>query len=231
MSFSSRTDGKYDDVSRAYKQNPTLENYLTLRRADAQGEIEVAVFGGIDDLFALEEELGRYGIGAHPLMTGVLDADQEAISELSLKLMEHIERARHQEQEGGTHLIRRGVAMPEPLINYLICVALDAQSWNDTMTLNRDLIVLIRERLGGANQQYRQAVKLHEKRKHAAWIGGQLKAQGEVVSIRKIAEILDIAPSTISRWYPDNTFQEEVDQIATYFDADGKIRLFKSPSD
>jgi len=66
--------GEFNDVSKAFKRKPTLENYLALRRAHPDETIEVAVFGGIDPLFALEDELEKYGIAAHPLMTGVMDA-------------------------------------------------------------------------------------------------------------------------------------------------------------
>src|SRR5688572_3374216 len=124
MSFESEEAGGFNDVSRAYKQGPTLENYLALRRANPTADIEVAVFGGIDDLFAMEGELERNGIAAHPLMTGVLDADQTAVSDLSLKLMEQIVRARDAAGSGETQLVRRGMAMPDSLIDWLICVAL-----------------------------------------------------------------------------------------------------------
>jgi len=43
MSFGSAEGGGFNDVSRAYKEKPTLENYLTLRRANPTAEIEVAV--------------------------------------------------------------------------------------------------------------------------------------------------------------------------------------------
>ncbi|QGZ94968.1 hypothetical protein [Terricaulis silvestris] len=226
MSFGSGEEGGFNDVSRAYKQNPTLENYLALRRADPDAEIEVAVLGGIDDLFAVEKELERYGIGAHPLMTGVLDANQAAVSELSLKLMDHIVRARELTENGETQLVRRGMVMPDSLIDWLICVALDAQSWTDSMELNRDLIVLIRERLGGANQHYKQAVAAHTRQRNAPWIGAQLKARGIEPTVRKIAELLEVAPSTVTRWYPNNAeLQEEIDRLSRLFDSNGSFHI------
>jgi hypothetical protein len=62
MSFGSRTDGGrgYNDESLAYKRNPTLENYLKIRRENPSAEIEIAVLGGIDPMFALEDEFKRY---------------------------------------------------------------------------------------------------------------------------------------------------------------------------
>ena len=47
----------FNEVSKAFKRKPTLENYLALRRAHPDETIEVSVFGGIDPLFAVEDEL------------------------------------------------------------------------------------------------------------------------------------------------------------------------------
>jgi hypothetical protein len=214
-----------DAVSKAFKANPSLENYLALRRANPDAQIEVAVFGGIDSLFAMEEELKAFGIAAHPLMTGVLDADQEAISDLSLILIERIVSARRLAAQGETHLIRRGLAMPDSLIDWLINVMLDAQSWNNTLDLNRDLIVLIRERLGGATQHYQQVAEVYHKRRSAVWIGAQLKARGVDPTLRVLADYLKVAPSTIARWFPDDDLGDQIDLFAVGFDADGKLDI------
>lgn len=158
-------------------------------------------------------------------MTGVLDADQASISDLSLRLMEHIVRERDVAASGETQLVRRGLAMPDSLIDWLICVALDAQSWTNSMELNRDLIVLIRERLGGSNQRYKQAVEAHTKQRHAQWIGAQLKARGIEPTVRRIAEVLEVAPSTVTRWYPNNAeLQEKIDRLSGLFDSAGSFQ-------
>jgi hypothetical protein len=62
--------------------------------------------------------------------------------------MERIVAARRLAEAGESQLVRRGLAMPDSLIDWLINVMLDAQSWNNVLELNRDLIVLVRERLG-----------------------------------------------------------------------------------
>lgn len=221
----SEDDGGFNAVSKAFKSNPTLENYLALRRAHPDEEIEVAVFGGIDPLFAMEEELKKHSISAHPLMTGVMDADPEAVSELCLLLMEKIVAGRQLASAGETQLVRRGLAMPESLIDWLINVMLDAQSYYGILELNRDLIVLIRERLGGATQHYQQVAEIHHKQRTAIWVGAQLKAKGIEPTLKVLADALRVAPSTISRWFPDEDLTEQINLFAAGFDAEGKFDI------
>lgn len=153
--FGSAEAGGFNAITKEYKANPTIENYVKLRRANPSAEIEVGVIGGFDSMFYMREELERYGIDPD-LLGRILDADQDAMGEISLRLMEKMIEARHIEETGETHLIRRGLAIPERLIDWVICCSLDSLSWNDELTIPRDLIVLIRERLGGSNPQYKK---------------------------------------------------------------------------
>ena len=175
--FGSSEKGGFNEFSKTYKQNPTLENYVRMRRETPDAEIEFSVLGGIEPLFYMQSELSRYRLDSN-LMAAVLDADPDAIDEISLQLMEKIIDSRTLSQSGETHLIRRGLSIPDKLIDWVICCALDALSWNNDLHIPRDLIVLIRERLGGSNPEYAQAVRVHEKKQNAAFIGGQLKARG-----------------------------------------------------
>ena len=224
MSFGSDPNGGFNEASIAYKDSPTIENYLRLRRSNPDDEIEVSVLGGIDALFAMQDELKQFGFDPDEI-PAVLDADPEAISALSLKLLESIVEGKQLEERGETQTVRRGLVVPNKLIDWLICIMLEATSWNDREDIHRDLIVLIKERLlGGAYSHYVQTVQSHELKQRALWLGAQLKAQGHDVSIRKIASALSIAPSTVSRWFPEQSFQDEVKKLSCLFDENGKLR-------
>src|SRR5216684_5493799 len=101
--FSSSEDG-FNELSKAYKKTPSIENYVKLRRGNPTAEIEIAVLGGMEPLFYMEQELRRYGIDPG-LIAGTMDADPAAISEISLQLMEKIIEARQLAKAGETHLI------------------------------------------------------------------------------------------------------------------------------
>ena len=165
----------------------------------------------------MESELRRFGIDPD-LAAGAMDADEAAISELSLQLMEEIIEAHNLSKAGETHLVRRGLAIPDKLIDWLITCSLDALSWNDKLEIPRDLIVLIRERLGGSNPEYEQASKANEKRMNAAIIGGQLKAQGVTPTLKILGKALGVAPSTVKRWFDKGELERETERWRRMFD-------------
>jgi hypothetical protein len=223
QSFGSTPGGGFNEFSLAYKNDPSLEKYLEIRRKNPSAEIEVAVIGGIDKLFSIEAELRKFGFDPS-IIASALDADSEAISEISLILMEKIIEARQLEAQGETQLVSRGLAVPQKLMDWLISLMLDALSWNDTLHIPRDLIVLIRERLGGSNPYYEQAARTHVMRNNALMIGGQMLARGLQPSFRSIAKLLEISPSTVKRWFDDRDFEKEVQDYAEFFNCDGTRR-------
>jgi len=221
--YGSDENGGYNALSKAYKKNPSIEQYVQLRRNKPNAEIEISVIGGMDQLFFLEAELRKYGFDPSRVAS-VMDADQEAISELSLQLMEKLIEAKALSKKGKSHLARRGLAVPDKLINWLITCMLDSLSWNDHLHIPRDLIVLIRERLGGSNPEYEKTSNAHQMRWAALTIGGQLQARGINPSFRMLAGILNVAPSTVKRWFPNGEFTVEVERVSHWFDENGKPR-------
>lgn len=221
--FGSDENGGFNAVTKAYKTDPSIENYVKLRRQDPTAEIEVGVIGGMDQLFFMAKELEKYGFNPE-LVASAMDADAEAISELSLQIMEKMIEAKALAKSGKTHLARRGLAIPDKLVHWLIACMLDSLSWNDVLIIPRDLIVLIRERLGGSNPEYEQASDAHQRRSAAIQIGGQLKARGIEPSFRMIGRILKVSPSTVMRWFPNGEFEREIAVVARWFDADGNLK-------
>lgn len=219
-----------NEITKEYKGEPTIENYVRLRRANPNADIEVSVIGGFDSMFYMRSELERYGIDPE-LLGGVLDADPEAINEISLRLMEKMIEARQVEQSGETHLIRRGLAVPDKLIDWVICCSLDGLSWNDELTLSRDLIVLIRERLGGSNPQYEQEGVVRRNKHNAEMLAGQLKAQGVTPTFRSLGRLLGVAPSTVKRWFQPGELEQARDRWAKCFGEDGKLLWPESPEE
>ncbi len=198
-----------NELSKTFKENPTIKNYVELRRNNTDKKIEVAISGGLDWLLTNENKLKKYGIEP-ALFAKTLDADPKAISELCLQLLELLIERENAESSGETHLVGRGKAISNSLVNHFINTMLDALSWNDDLCLPRDLIVLIRHQLGGdANNAIAKRQKSNELRSHAYTIGAQLLERDKTLSIRKVASILKVNVSTISRMYPENSLQEE----------------------
>lgn len=220
--FGSDPGGGFNPPTKAYKAKPTLETYVQLRRADPTAEIEVAVIGGFDSMFYMRDEFERHGLDPD-LLGGILDANPDVIGETCLRLRELMIAARQREANGETHLASRREIVPDKLIDWIICCALDAMSWSDNLTLSRDLIVLVRERLGGATPQYELVGRTREAKGNAAMIAGQLKAQGVTPTLRILGELLRVAPSTVKRWFEPGELEREAERWAGLFDRDGRL--------
>lgn len=216
-----------------YKRDPSLENYVALRRQYPDIHIEVSLdggFAGSEKLMDNEEELARFGFDALKTVS-ICDADLAAISEVSLKLIGHIVERRRLEAEGETQLISRGLAMSDDLIDWLICCMLDSTSWCDTLEIHPDLIVLIRERLRGS--KVRERSEVIRKRQSISWVAAQLLARGEEPTLRRLGTIASVEPSTIMRWFPDGSLLEEAERLKDLFDENGRFReplLTKPPT-
>jgi hypothetical protein len=221
-------DSGFNASSKAYKQDPSLERYVKLRRENPEAEIEVSLIGGLDPLLSMNKELERYGFDPD-LVAGGMDADPEAISALSLQIMEKMIEARELARKE-THLARRGLAIPEKLITWLTLVMLDALSWNDHLYIPRDLIVLIREQLGGPNSEYQRQISASHGRSNAILVGAQMIAKGIKPSFRLVADVLRVHPTTVLRWFPQGDFLKQVESFAHFFDANGEMRPLASPT-
>ncbi|MEP3073231.1 helix-turn-helix domain-containing protein [Maricaulis sp.] len=223
MVYGSDESGRFNTFSLAYKDNPSIENYVHLRRSNPEAEIEISTLGGFDAVVAMRSEFEPYGFTVEELMK-VLDADQATLSEVSLRLLEELVRQKTLIEGGESHLVSRGKAIPNKLIDWVIALALEALSWNDSGQTNRDLIVLINERLVGTQPHFATSFRTRRQREGAIRIGASMVAQGKKPSIRKAAEVLGLAPSTVSRWFKPGEYQAECNEMSAMFQQDGRLK-------
>lgn len=226
--WGTKEDGGFNEPTLNYKQNPTMETYLALRRADPDAEIEISASGGLDILFRLEPELQKHGFDPDDI-AAILDADPEAISKVALQCMEKLIAAKELTAKGETHLVGRGMAVPLALIDWIIIVALDGMSWTGQLELPRDLIVLIQNRLGGIQGKYYRNNQLSERKYHALFIAGQMLARGEKTGIRQLARMLGVEASSVSRWFEEGEFERKSQQYASWFDENGSLKPLLHP--
>ena len=215
--------GKFNSFTKAYKDNPSIEHYVKLRRENPNAEIEVAVIGGFEQAGFMQPELQKYGLDLD-LVRSAMFGDPSSMAELSLRLLERMIEAKSLSKSGKTHLTRRGLGIPDSLINWLIASMLDGASRDDYLHIPRELIVLIRERLGGSNPGYEQAHRIDELRTRAMFIGAKLKARGIEPSFRVMGKIMGVAPSTVKRWFPQGNFAEITSLFSSTYDENGNIR-------
>lgn len=213
----------FNEITKEYKASPTIENYVRLRRQNPDEELEIATTGGIEFLFHAEQELLSHGISPGTV-AGVLDADLDAQSKLSLKLLALLIERRERQKSGATHTVSRKEAISDTLVNYLIGASLDALSWNDELEISRELIVLIKHQLGSLSSAYEFELDKREKVTQAKWIAAQFIAKGEIPTYRQIGRVLGVQASTVMRWFPDGTFISEAKALAKMIE---EMKLFE----
>ena len=101
-----------------YRKDPSIENYLQVRREFPEVEIQVGQFGGMDALFALEDTFASQGIDPK-LVAGALDADEPSIDALSLRLLELLAARNALPKSGPGHIEKRRRAISDATVNYL----------------------------------------------------------------------------------------------------------------
>jgi hypothetical protein len=193
-----------------YRRNPSIENYLRVRREFPEVEIQVARFGGIDALFTLEKEFEKQGIDPH-LVAGALDADEPSIDALCLCLLELVTARDRLPKSGPGHVDKRRAAISEPTVKYLISTMLEAFDRNDGMTrVPASLVVLIRHQLCGEMPDLDMEVRLRERQERAALAVAHFLKPGERLSINKLKKWAGIPRSTAARWIADPHFQSRL---------------------
>lgn len=211
---------KAKGLSRRYKSDPTIENYVRLRRKNPDVLINIAISEGMEWVHKNTEVLKDRGIPPQTLI-GALDADPACISEVSLRLLELLVERRKLEASGETQVQSRGLAIRDSLVNYLIKIMLDALDWNDELYIPRDLLVLMRHQLGPSDSVEVRSLKVVQEREDASWLAAQLRYIGEEGSLRDVAEVMDVHPSSVSRWFNETeTFERCVDEKLTLLKSD-----------
>lgn len=219
------------ELSRLFKADPTIENYLKLRAENPDREIEVGVTGGLDWLLANDQLLIENDIQPR-WVAGALDADHDSISRISLALLQKLADRKQLITQGKTHLASRGEAISDSFANYLIAIMLDSLSWNNDLQIPRDLIVLTRYQLFGTEYPaMEKRWRSYELEKRILWLAVGILETGQGFTAREIAKALKINVSTISRLYPGDslvkTASEQLDAIMSLREFSKKFKAKK----
>jgi hypothetical protein len=197
----------------AYDNEPTMINYVRLKRAYGVSAV-VQKFMDFDP-HTITKELRHFGIEPS-LVSGALDGNEFDIEELSVRLMERLIERESFEKEGRTQVQSRGMAISDSLVDFLIAAMLQAALEEEHPALCH----LITERLCGQKPDtYNEHLRQINQREAVALAAVKL-LPGET-SIRKVAKLMKVEPSTVSRWFPAGDFKEQVEQFRRSVDAFG----------
>jgi hypothetical protein len=212
-----------------YEKDPTIANYLQIRRDFLEVEVEVGYFSGIDAPFKLEEKFAGQDIDPM-LFVGALTAYEPDIDALCLKLLELLVTRGKLPKEGPGFIEKRRNAISDATINYLIMEILEAiDRCGQSIRIPASLVVLIREQLCGSNPVLHQRYLAGERFRSAAFNAGlHFQETGEQISVRKLAAAAGVSRGTAERWLADKHFQRLFDSGRKYAASNHFLQLKKA---
>jgi hypothetical protein len=184
----------------AYRRNPTIEDYLRVRYDFPEVEIQVGYFGGIDPLFALEDDFKKQGIEPN-LVAAALDSDEPCVDELSLRLLELLAAREKLPTDGPRNIQMRRDAISDATVNYLIVTMLESFDWHEEeFRIPASLVVLIRHQFCGERPDLLTTYLSKEHRNNMALTVAQYLKPGEKLSINKLVQMTGLKRPTAARW-------------------------------
>ncbi len=193
------TDEQSAELSEQFRRDPTLETYVRLRRTYPKTLFSSVQFGGLNPILAIEPQLASAGIELE-LMMGVLDADEGAINELSLRLLENL-RDRRSRAAGEGADKQSPSKKGDALIDYLIAVMVESIAYNAELEIPFDLRMLIKQRVGAAKSDLQKASQTAENKGRAVVIGAQMILRGEKPTLEAVAKFLNVDKKTVSGYF------------------------------
>jgi hypothetical protein len=211
LGWSSEKTELFIDAVVAYRKNASIENYLFIRQKFPEVEIQVAQFGGIEALFALQADFKDQGINPD-LIAGALDGVEASVDALCLRLLELLLEREKLPKKGPGSIDRRRKAISDASVSYLITTILEAYDWNeDVYRVPASLVVLIRHQLCGGQPDLETEYRLRERKKNVAIAVAQELKPDERLSINKLKAVAGIPRTTAARWLNDTDFQGWLD--------------------
>jgi hypothetical protein len=213
----------------AYTEDSSVENYVRIKHEFPEVEIQVGDYGGLERLFALEDEFMRQGIDPS-LIAGSLDADEPSIDELCLRLLELVVVRNKLPTSGPGYIAKRREAISDATINYLIVKMLEAANLHGrSIRFPTSLVVLIREQLCAPHTDLEQLYLSRERFQNAAFLAGQwcFHRKKKKISVRDFQNLAGVGHGTADRWLNDKEFQGWFDMGRDFAAGEGIPRVRK----
>lgn len=203
---------EWDSDLRILAANPTIANYLLIRRMYPTREPTGWWFSGYDPLHAMSDDLAKWQISVEDV-AGAMDADHSAIERVSLRLLELLAERQEMRARNETHLISRGEAVSDQLVDYLIAILLEGMAeYNEPASIGA-LNFLIRERLGGAAKAMHAAYLKRAKKQAivSLWASARRIPNFKEPSLRQVARALGVNVSSAARLFEPGELQRLID--------------------
>ena len=207
------TERNFEDLEDDLTSNFKIDDYLEMRRrfpGEDSGLWMVLAHGetivprGIEYAISLEPEFKKFDLNLMHLL-GVLDGDTMDIDQLCLECLKAIsEREKLEATEA--HAVANGTVIGDALIDFLIGAILESISFYE-LEVPHSFQVLTKYRLGLFNNRIKEGWSQQNRKNGIA----RVIAQNPKMSMRKVAEAVNVNVGTISRWMKEPDFQKTIE--------------------
>lgn len=158
-------------------------------------------FGGLEFVFAYEEDFKKIGVSGHSLASCV-DGDSDAIREVSRQILASLSDAKALADSGETQISSRGLAVNLAAAKAFVLAALDAKERYQIDEIVPELYFLLSQILFPGEPEVQTSAASKELKYHASYIAWAYNQKHQKYpSYRWLAKLLNVAPSTISRLF------------------------------
>lgn len=180
-------------------------------------------FGGLEFCFDYQNEFEKFDISGQSLAS-CIDGDTAAIRATCRKILAAMQSSREQQGRGETHVVSRGLGISTTAVKAFILAALDAKERYGNEDVIPELYFLLSQVLFPGEPEV-DATRLSAELKVTCGVVSWAYhfKHGKYPSYRKLAKVLEVAPSTISRLFEN---REELEARAKTFS-----RLAKHPKE
>lgn len=173
----------------------------------------ISEFGGLEFVFDYAKHFEGIGISGRDLALCV-DGDTDAIRSVCREILKSMDSAKHHRQRGETHLVSRGIVINSTAVKAFILAALDARERYQEPEIVPELYFLLAQVLFPGEPDVEKARQSGGLRYSASLLGWAYHDKhGHYPSYRKLATLLNVAPSTISRLFEG---QEDFEKSASW---------------
>lgn len=174
-------------------------------------------FGGLDFVFAYEEDFKKIGVSGDALASCV-DGKSDAIRFVSRAILESFDQAKTLIKGGKTQLASRGLTVNPAAVKAFILATLDAKERYQVDEIVPELYFLLSQVLFPGEPEV-DALEASKNLKHSsAYIAWAYQHKHKTYpSYRALAKLFNVAPSTISRLFESrDEFEAMVDVHSTF---------------
>jgi len=192
---------------KCFNQNQCIEAYLALRQKYDELTEYLQVLEGCELIHWMQDDILLFGIKPE-LLARAMDCEPESVDTLSLILLRELQKFKV-EKASLSHTRLNKKIMPEALIDYLIVQILEGMRVNKSTFPHVSFSILLRERFGQFTSNYLVRNNKSKSKLIALDMKAQLSNTDKTLSIRTMARMMRVNPSTVKRWMDEDPERNE----------------------